>query len=85
MLMNVSLEKPNGRAGYVHAGALTADFEAIPKDHLPPRGGWWFEAAANLAVAVGWRIRLKAGQPWFVRAVEQAGEGRVRVTLAGQP
>ncbi len=86
MLMNVSLEKPTSKGGWIHAGALTADFEALPKDHYPPRGAWQFEAPANLGIQPGWRLRLKAGKPWYVSTIVGAGEqGIVKITLVGQP
>lgn len=85
MRQNVSLERPNGKGGYAHANAITADFEPIAKNELPPRGGWTFQAPDALGICPGWRIKLKAGGHWFVRTVEYLEDDpeTVLVTLAG--
>lgn len=84
MQMNFSFEKPTSK-GWIHAGAHTADLEALPKDHYPPRGAWVFEAPSNMGIQPGWRVRLKAGKPWYVSIIVGSGEGKVKVTLLGQP
>ncbi len=85
MRQSFNLEKPTEK-GFVHAGALqTIDLEPVSKDVLPDRGGWTFEIPVGVPIAVGWRIRLKAGKPWYVQSVVSSGDGKVTVTLAGQP
>jgi hypothetical protein len=89
MRMHAQVYRMGEDGRWKQVGSPLIDPEPLPKREFPPRGGWIFEAPADLVelgLAKGCKVTLAAGKPWYVQSVKPA-EGdadTVEVVLTGE-